>query len=115
MSLTIELPKGEQEALEPYRDRLGELLRLGLSQVRIHEALLLYERRAASLGRAIELAGVTREEFIRQARAAGIGPTVDAGMAAEELACRPWSTPARSAHSGRSGRCRYSAWCSRMC
>jgi predicted HTH domain antitoxin len=86
MALTIELPKHEQEALEPYRDRLNELLLLGLSQVRIQEALLMYQRGAASMGRAAELAGLPEEDFIRHAHASGVEPAWTEEMIAEDLA-----------------------------
>ena len=41
---TVEIPDQKMAELEAYRDRLGELLLLGLSQVKIQEALLLYQR-----------------------------------------------------------------------
>jgi hypothetical protein len=65
---------------------LNELLLLGLSQVRIHEALLMYQRGAASMRRAAELAGVPEEVLIRHARAAGVEPICTEEMIAEDLA-----------------------------
>ncbi len=41
---TVEIPDQKMAELEAYKDRLGELLLLGLSQVKIQEALLLYQR-----------------------------------------------------------------------
>lgn len=84
--MIIEIPAAEQVVFEAYRDRLDEILRPGLSRLRIQEALFMYQRRAVSLGRAAGLAGVSREDFVRQARAANIGPTADPDMAGEELA-----------------------------
>ena len=40
----IEIPDERLAELEAYKDRLGELLLLGLSQVKIQEAILLYQR-----------------------------------------------------------------------
>ena len=40
----VEIPDHKMVELEAYKDRLGELLLLGLSQVKIQEALLLYKR-----------------------------------------------------------------------
>ena len=71
---TVEIPDHKMAELEAYKDRLGELLLLGLSQVRIQEALLLYKRGLASIGRAAELAGLTEQEMVHQARAVGIQP-----------------------------------------
>jgi len=73
------------KALEPYREQLGELLMLGLSQIKIQEALFLYRRGEVSVGRAAELAGIEKPEMIRQARAAGLQPAWSAQMVEEEL------------------------------
>ena len=43
---TVEIPDHKMAELEAYKDRLGDLLLLGLSQVKIQEALLLYKRGA---------------------------------------------------------------------
>jgi predicted HTH domain antitoxin len=85
MKRVIEIPDAYWDKLEPYKDRLLELLLLGLSQARLQEALLLYQRGAASVGRAAELAGLKREEFIRYARIMGVQPRWDAQMVEEEL------------------------------
>lgn len=37
----VEIPDERVPELEPYKERLGELLLLGLSQLKIQEALLL--------------------------------------------------------------------------
>ena len=51
---SVEIPDQKMAELEAYKDRLGELLLLGLSQVKIQEALLLYQRGLISIGRAAE-------------------------------------------------------------
>lgn len=83
---TVTIPDEWLAELEPYKDRLGELLLLGLSQVRIQEALLLYQRGLVSFGRAAELAKVPRAELVRQAAAFGVEPRSDDEMVEEELA-----------------------------
>ncbi len=83
---SVEVPDERAAELEPYRDRLGELLLLGLSQVKIREALLFYDRGLISLGRAAEIAGIPEAEMARQARAAGLSPHWSDEMVAEELA-----------------------------
>jgi predicted HTH domain antitoxin len=82
----IAVPDEAVAELEPYQDRMAELLLLGLQQLKIREALVLYERGLVSIARAAELAGVTREEMIRQARVAGVTPRWSAEMASQELA-----------------------------
>lgn len=70
----IEISDERLGDLEPYKDKLGELLLLGLSQIKIQESLLLYQRGLVSFGRAAELAGLPEQEMIRQARAFGVYP-----------------------------------------
>ena len=72
--------------LEAYKDRLGDLLLLGLSQIKIQEALLLYKRGVISIGRAAELVGSTEQEMVNQARAFGIQPRWNETQVQEELA-----------------------------
>ena len=83
---TIEIPEERLPELEAYKDRLGELLLLGLSQVKVQEALLFYQRGSVSFGRAAELAGLLEPEMMQQARAAGIEPRWSEAMVEEELA-----------------------------
>jgi predicted HTH domain antitoxin len=83
---TIEISDEKLAELEPYRDKLGELLLLGLSQIKIQESLLLYQRGLVSFGRAAELAGLSEQEMIRQARAFGVFPRWSEKMAEEEAA-----------------------------
>ena len=82
---TVEIPDDRVRELEAYKDQLGELLLLGLTQVKIQEALLLYKRGLVSIGRAAEMAGLPKQEMIRQARAANIEPLWSAALVEEEL------------------------------
>ena len=82
----IAVPDEAVAELQAYQDRMTELLLLGLQQVKIREALLLCSRGPVSVARAAELAGVSREEIIRQAPAGGITPHWSAEMASQELA-----------------------------
>jgi hypothetical protein len=86
MAVVIELPEQQMKALEPYQDRLDEVIFAGIAKVRLTDALRMYEKCEVSLGRAVEIAGVTRQEFISEAQRAGVKPTTYPGMAAEELA-----------------------------
>lgn len=82
----VEIPDHKMAELEAYKDRLGDLLLLGLSQIKIQEALLLYKRGVISIGRAAELAGSTEQEMANQARAFGIQPRWNEAQVQEELA-----------------------------
>jgi hypothetical protein len=82
----IEISDEKLAELEPYKDRLGEILLLGLSQIKIHEVLLLYQRGLVSFGRAAELAGLSEQEMVLQAKAFGVFPRWSEKMAEEEVA-----------------------------
>ncbi len=82
----VEIPDKWLHELEPYKDRLSELVLLGLSQIKIQETLLLYKRGLISLGRAAELAGLSEQEMVRHARALGISPHWSEQTVEEELA-----------------------------
>ncbi len=81
----VEIPDERLPEVEPHKERLGELLLLGLTQIKIQEALLLYQRGVVSFGRAVELAGLSRQEVIQQARACGMEPRCGEHMIQEEL------------------------------
>jgi len=81
----IEIPDEKLPELEAYKDRLGEILLLGLSQLKMQEALLLYHRGIISIGRAAELCGVSEQEIIRHARISGISPQWSEIMLEDEL------------------------------
>lgn len=83
---TINIPDEYAAELHRYSDKLGELLLLGLSQMKIEEALLLYQRGLISFGRSAELAGLSQEAMMLQARARGTEPQWSEKMLEEELA-----------------------------
>jgi len=82
---TVEIPDERLVELDGYKDRLGELLLLGLAQIKVHEALYLYKRGLVSFGRASEIAGLSQQELMRQAKADGIQPRWSEKMVKEEL------------------------------
>lgn len=84
--IVLEIPADLMEEVRPYQDRLQEVLRLGVLQFRIQEALFLYQRGLISFARAAELAGISQQEMVRQARAFGIHPRWSEQMVREELA-----------------------------
>lgn len=82
----VHIPDERLPELEPYKECLGELLLLGLAQIKIREALQLYQQGAVSFGRAAELAGLSRQEMLQQAQALGVQPRWGTQMVQEELA-----------------------------
>jgi len=81
----IEIPPELVEEFKPYQNRLREVFLLGLLQLKVQEALLLYRRGLISFGRAAELAGLSRQEMIRQARAFGVQPRWSEQMVQSEI------------------------------
>ena len=84
--IVVEIPADLADTLMERQDRLPEILQLGLRQLKIREALTLYEEGIVSLARAAELAGIPIQEMIREARARGIIPHWNEEMVKEELA-----------------------------
>lgn len=82
---TIEIPDERFFEFDRYKDRLGELLLLGLAQIKTHEALYLYKKGLVSFGRASEISGLSQQELMRQAQAEGIQPRWSEKMVKEEL------------------------------
>ena len=81
----VDIPDEFMADIEAYKDRLGEILMLGLSQVKIQESLFIYQRGLVSLSRAAELARISEREMVYHARAAGLSPPWTDEMVAEEL------------------------------
>lgn len=65
---------------------LREVLLLGLRQLKVNEALSLYKQGIISFGRAAELANLSPQDMIQQARAAGVKPHWSEEMVQQELA-----------------------------
>lgn len=82
----VTLPADLAERVEQHRDRLDELIRLGLEQLQIREAIDLYSDGKVSMSRAAELVGLSREAIVRHARALAIEPLWSEEMVREELA-----------------------------
>ena len=84
--VVIEIPDELVAEFKQYKDMLREVLILGLFQLKAQQALTLYSRGVVSLARAAELAGLSRQDMIRQARALGIQPRWSDSMAQAEMA-----------------------------
>jgi hypothetical protein len=82
----IFLPEEHLPEINEYRDRLEELLLLGLRQMKIEESLHLYTTGQATFARCAELAGLPHDEMVLYARIHGIEPQWSQQMVEEELA-----------------------------
>ena len=82
----LEIPDEQYAELNKYKDKLSELLLLGLSQMKIEEALVFYQRGLVSFARGSELAGISQTDMMKQAMARGIEPLWSDKMIEEELA-----------------------------
>ncbi len=85
-TLTVTVSETLFEQIAPYQADLGELLRLGLRQVKMEQALALFKQGGISLWRAARLAGVSLREMAQYAVAQGLRATADEETLREELA-----------------------------
>ena len=83
--VTLEIPDELAKELHIDQTRVKELVLLGFSQLKIQEALSLYQRGIVTFGRAAEIASLTERELVRFARAYSIRPRWDETMLREEL------------------------------
>lgn len=84
--MNVDIPEDLMKEFDVRQDRLREVILLGLRQLKINEVLLLYKQGVVSFGRAAELANLSRQDMIQQARAAGIEPRWSDEMLRAELA-----------------------------
>jgi hypothetical protein len=85
-TLTLTVSEALWAEVVPYQGNLGELLRLGLRQVKMEQALALFKQGGISLWRAARLAGVSLREMAQYAAAQGLRAPVDEALIQEELA-----------------------------
>lgn len=84
--MNVDIPEDLMKEFDVRQDRLREVILLGLRQLKINEVLLLYKQGVVSFGRAAELANLSRQDMLQQARAAGIEPRWSDEMLRAELA-----------------------------
>jgi len=85
-TLTLTVSETLYKEIAPYHGDLGELLRLGLRQVKMEQALSLFKQGGISLWHAARLAGVSLREMTQYAAAQGLRATADDETLREELA-----------------------------
>jgi predicted HTH domain antitoxin len=64
---------------------IRHIFALGLTQLKIDQALQLYKQGGMSIGYAAELAGIPKQEMFRQARVRGIEPSFTEETLREDL------------------------------
>lgn len=84
--VTVTISSDLSAQLGPYRDKLDELIRIGLREVKKEQSLALYKKGGISLWRAARLASVSLREMAEYAAAQGLRATTDEETIAEELA-----------------------------
>ncbi len=85
-TITIAIPDDLSAQLEPYRDQLDNLLRVGLREIKMAQALVLYKQGDLSLWKTARLAGVSLREMTQYAVAQGVRAVADDETLREELA-----------------------------
>ena len=85
-TVTIAIPADLSIQLEPYKDNLDDLLRIGLREIRMGQSLTLLRQGNISLWKAARLASVSLREMAQYAAAQGLRPTIDEETIREELA-----------------------------
>lgn len=85
-TVTIAIPDDLSLQLEPYHDKLDDLLRIGLREIKKAQSLVLFQAGNLSLWHAARLAGVSLREMRQYAVAQGLRAVVDEETIREELA-----------------------------
>jgi len=85
-TVTITIPEDLSAQLGPYQDKLDELLRIGLSELKKTQALALFRKGNISLWKAARIADVSLREMTEYAVSQGLRATSDKETEREELA-----------------------------
>lgn len=85
-TLTITVPDDLSVQLEPYREQLDTLLRIGLREVKMSASLALFKEGNISLWKAARLAGVSLREMTQYAVSQGLRAIADEETLREETA-----------------------------
>jgi uncharacterized protein (DUF433 family)/predicted HTH domain antitoxin len=86
-TIQLEIPETWLQDFDPDQSTmLHEVIRLGIYQLKVQEALEIYKAGYGSIGYAAEKAGVSKRDLVREARSRGIEPPFDQEMVQEELA-----------------------------
>jgi predicted HTH domain antitoxin len=84
--LVVDVPDHLLKELEAYRGNLGEILALGLRQIKMQQALALFREAGVSLWKTARMAGVSLREMTEYAVSQGLRASCDEKTLEEELA-----------------------------
>ena len=84
--ITIQVSEDLSHALKQYEGHLDEVLRLGIREFRMAQALGLYQKGGLSLWKTARMAEVSLKEMARYAVAQGVQAPCDEDMIEEEIA-----------------------------
>jgi predicted HTH domain antitoxin len=84
-TVTITISEELSAQLGPYQDRLDELLRIGLGEMKKTQALALFRKGNLSLWKAARLAGVSLRDMTEYAVSQGLRAMPDEETEREEL------------------------------
>jgi hypothetical protein len=86
-TIHLKIPAAWLQGLDlDQRTMLHEVIRLGIYQLKVQEALEIYKAGHGSIGYAAEKVGVSKRDLVREARSRGIEPPFDDEIIHEELA-----------------------------
>ena len=84
--ISVEIPEQWLQGLDwDQRTVVQEIIQLGTHQLKIRQALELYQAGVGSLGYVAERVGLSKRDLIREARSRGIEPPFDEQIVREEL------------------------------
>ncbi|HEX6384884.1 MAG TPA: hypothetical protein VF177_09455 [Anaerolineae bacterium] len=84
--ITVEVPEQWLQGLDwDQADVMQEIIQLGSYQLKVRQALQLYQAGTGSLGYVAEKVGLSKRDLIREARARGFEPDFDEETVHEEL------------------------------
>jgi hypothetical protein len=84
--ITLEIPEQWLEGVEwDQAIVVQEIIQLGIYQLKVRQALQMYQAGGKSLGYIAEKMGLPKRDLIREARVRGIEPTFDEQTVREEL------------------------------
>jgi len=83
-TITITVSDDLSAQLEPYRDNLDDLLRIGLRELKLNQSLTLFKQGNISIWKAARLAGVSLREMTQYAATQGLRAVVEEETLREE-------------------------------
>jgi predicted HTH domain antitoxin len=83
--ISVEIPEQWLQGLDWDQTMVQEIIQLGTYQLKVRQALEMYQAGVGSLGYVAEKAGLSKRDLIGEARSRGIEPPFDEQTVREEL------------------------------